>query len=203
MTTHRLPRSSRRGRFALAAWAGIACLASCGATEEAPKARTASPLEQQQVPAPSAPRGEETPSDKPKDGAFDELQEEVTDVLFPRPISKNVPSRTCTKDEECGDGFCDRTACAPIWTWRTGIGQRCGPNTKVLDCGSRLCIDGRCRSCLSHAECPKMFPACGRNGTRSDPRGNGCGALGFHEVGLPPEPPPPVPLPAPSSTPSP
>jgi hypothetical protein len=203
MSAHSLRRSCRQILFALAAGVSIPGLCACGATEEVPKARVTSPVQQSDLPVPaSAAWAEETPSDKPKEKAFSEFDEEVTDVLFPRRLSKSVPSRTCTKDEECGDGFCDRTACAPIWTWRTGIGQRCGPNTRVLDCGSRLCIDGRCRSCLSHAECPKAFPACGRNGTPSDPRGNSCSGLGLKEVGLPLEPPPPTPLPAPSSTPS-
>jgi hypothetical protein len=203
MAAHALCRAFRCGRFALAAGAVLTYLCACGATEEAPKARIASPLEQQQVPAPSTHRAEETPIDKPKERVFDELQEEVTDALFPRPISKNVPSRTCTKDEECGDGFCDRTACARIWTWRAGIGQRCGPNTKVSDCGSRLCIDGRCRSCLFHAECPKEFGVCGSDGNWAGPLGNGCSGYGPKQVGLPSEPPPPAPLPVPSSTPAP
>ncbi len=203
MAAHAPHRDSRHGLLALAAGAGLAGLCACGATEEAPKARVVSPVEKSFVPVEApAPSGEGTPTEKPKDRAFSELDEEATDVLFPRPLSKHVPNRTCTKDEECGDGFCDRTACAPIWTWRTKIGQRCGPNTKVLDCGSRICIDGRCRSCLSHAECPKQLAVCNSVGTWSEPLGNACVARGLMP-GLQPEPPPPQPLPAPSSTASP
>lgn len=68
-----------------------------------------------------------------------------------RPWSKNVPSRGCSKDKECGDGFCDRGRCAAIWTSGISYGQRC----KVAgDCAAiYLCIDGRCRSCVSDAEC--------------------------------------------------
>jgi hypothetical protein len=69
-----------------------------------------------------------------------------------RPWSKNVPERRCAKDEECGDGFCDRGRCAAIWTYRERYGQRCEEDEW---CGRSLCIDGRCRSCVSDEECAK------------------------------------------------
>jgi hypothetical protein len=69
-----------------------------------------------------------------------------------RPWSKNVPERSCTKDDECGDGFCDRGRCAAIWTHRERYGQRCESDRW---CGGYLCIDGRCRSCASDEECTR------------------------------------------------
>jgi hypothetical protein len=79
-----------------------------------------------------------------------------------RPWSKNVPKRRCTNDDECGDGFCDRGRCAAIWTSTQSLGQRCGWDRQ---CAFFLCIDGRCRSCASDAECkrsdvqdPKCIP---------------------------------------------
>jgi MYXO-CTERM domain-containing protein len=65
MTAYRLDKGVSHVRFTLVAWSGVACLAACGATEEAPKARAASAVEPQQVPAEAAPRADDTPSDKP------------------------------------------------------------------------------------------------------------------------------------------
>ncbi len=67
-----------------------------------------------------------------------------------KPWSKNVPKSACTKDDECGDGFCDRGHCAAIWTGDVSYGQRCRSNA---DCIVFLCLEGRCRSCVSTAEC--------------------------------------------------
>ena len=66
-----------------------------------------------------------------------------------RAWSKKVPKRSCTKDAECDDGFCDRGRCAAVWTC-TDYG---GPCKKSDDCGTRPCIDGRCRSCTSETDC--------------------------------------------------
>ncbi len=197
-------RSSSHGLFVLVAGVGIAVLTSCGATEETPKARVASPVDQQATPPASAPYVEDAPSKKPREPRLTEFDEDSLDTPFSRAWSKNVPSRTCSKDDECGDGFCDRTACAPIWIGRVGYGQRCGPDTRRLDCGGgRVCIDGRCRSCLAHAECPRKFAVCNRMDSPYHPNGNSCAVLGLKEVALPPEPPPPRPLPAPAAPPSP
>lgn len=74
------------------------------------------------------------------------IREDVETRLW----SKNVPERSCTHDNECGDGFCDRGRCAAVWTGAGILGQRCTTNAR---CVSYLCIDGRCRSCVSDAEC--------------------------------------------------
>ena len=78
-----------------------------------------------------------------------------------RAWSQNVPNRDCTNDGECGDGFCDRAGrCAAIWTCgQDRYGQRCihrePPPLEgyLLRHCNGICIDGRCRSCESDAEC--------------------------------------------------
>lgn len=68
-----------------------------------------------------------------------------------RAWSQKVPKRTCTKDTECGDGFCDRGRCAALWSCRQTYSRPCEATS---GCGPRyLCLDGRCRSCISNAEC--------------------------------------------------
>jgi hypothetical protein len=111
----------------------------------------------------------------------------------PHALSQSVPDRYCREDGECGDGFCDRGRCAPIWQDR--YGQRC---TMTCQCEPYLCLEGRCRSCLHHAECNEMgLDVCGKDGRIITPWGNDCGGLGPHESHLPPEPvrPPPPPTP--------
>lgn len=65
--------------------------------------------------------------------------------------SKNVPDQDCSNDSECGDGFCDRGHCGAIETCSRGFGQRCELDKHCYG----LCIDGRCRSCISNVECEK------------------------------------------------
>lgn len=74
----------------------------------------------------------------------------IMDDCPDRAWSKNVPKRQCSKDEQCGDGFCDRGRCAAFWTCRGGYGIPC---EKDAHCSSYRCVDGRCRSCVSDAEC--------------------------------------------------
>jgi hypothetical protein len=109
-------------------------------------------------------------------------------------LSQQVSDRVCREDSECGDGFCDRGRCAPIW--EDTYGQRCTMNCQ---CGSFLCLWGRCRSCLHHAECIENGNVCGR-GQISSPLATDCGGLGPHETHLPREPvrPPPPSMPSPS-----
>jgi hypothetical protein len=199
-----LSRGFRHGILALAAGAGASALASCRATEEAPRGRLVSPAEQAPILAPvSWSELMRPPRDRPLKPGLTELDREIADDPVSRPWSKNVPRRACTKDDECGDGFCDRMGCAPIWTAEQRYGQRCGAFYDGSPCGSYLCIEGRCRSCLSHAECDHGG-VCGIKETVSERLGNLCfGGLGPHEVRLPPEPPPPVRLPASSGAPLP
>jgi hypothetical protein len=81
------------------------------------------------------------------------LDRAILDDCPERAWSKSVPDRRCTKDDECGDGFCDRGRCSPLWTCDARYGMRCEKNDH---CGDRPCIDGRCRSCASDTECAWM-----------------------------------------------
>lgn len=82
----------------------------------------------------------------------------------------SIPPRPCTKDEECLPGFCDRTTCAMPGRGFYGRenckpeepeppppplppGMKRGAPSAATDCGAYHCIDHRCRSCLSDAEC--------------------------------------------------
>jgi hypothetical protein len=77
----------------------------------------------------------------------------IMDDCPPRAWSKNVPKRRCTRDNECGDGFCDRERCAPLWTCRVELSRPC---EKSDHCYGSPCIEGRCRSCASDSECETL-----------------------------------------------
>ncbi len=74
----------------------------------------------------------------------------IADTCPRRPLSKNVPNRACTKDAECGDGFCDRGQCSAIYTCMQDLGSRCELDGQ---CPFLMCIEGRCRSCTTDEEC--------------------------------------------------
>ena len=108
-----------------------------------------------------------------------------------RALSQHVPDRTCSGESECGDGFCDRGRCAPIW--EDLYGQRC---TMTCQCGPFLCLEGRCMSCLHHTECVENGNTCAVYHPTSAVS-SGCGVLGMHSTHMPPEPvrpPPPATL---------
>jgi hypothetical protein len=94
------------------------------------------------------------------------------------PAKTNAAERGCKADQDCPSGFCDRGVCqAP-----SGIyGRPCqaaprGPDglrdSMLSVCGAYLCVDGRCRSCSSDAECrsevgsPKCYKLEGEPGMR-------------------------------------
>lgn len=78
------------------------------------------------------------------------LQKVISDTCPTQRWSQNVPDIPCTKDSECGDGFCDRGQCGPIWT----CGMRASlPCEKPEHCWDLLCIEGRCQSCVNDEEC--------------------------------------------------
>ena len=79
------------------------------------------------------------------------LEKIMADTCPEQVWSQYVPDIDCTKDSECGDGFCDRGHCNAIRTCALRVGQRC-VDDKQCD---GVCIDGRCRSCISDEECQK------------------------------------------------
>jgi len=129
----------------------IAAIASCSSVEPAPWGGHVE-YAGRQVTGPSS--SAQGPSPSSSVGPLSPLDWAIRKDCPPRPWSKNVPERACTKDSECGDGFCDRDHCAAIWTCNEKYGQRCyGPRRERSGSCDGLCIDGRCRTCLSDAEC--------------------------------------------------
>lgn len=191
----------------LAAGVGVGCLVSCSAAEDGPRSPVENAPERHRAAQVSSGAGissSATPppassnSIKPKAGAQDvealpcgARPMRYLGDLPPHFLSQNVPDRACGDDSECGDGFCDRGRCAPIWEdW---YGQRC---TQTCQCGSFLCLEGRCRSCLYHAECGKPKFVCSSYGVTTSKVSFGCGGvLGFRVTQMPPDPvrPPPTP----------
>jgi hypothetical protein len=99
----------------------------------------------------------------------------------------------CVDDNYCISRFCDRGSCAePVESW--SYGSRCDPNTTeegiVHDCGVYFCIDGRCRSCQSGAECKaaKGPPLCVDYRDRG--HGKRCGSVEPDRTPRPPAEPP-------------
>lgn len=184
-------RLYQRAFFSLVISISIAC-ASCSAADDAPGTQVGLPTARATIsPSAALPSSPSSPGTGPTqvDGA-------IARDWPPRPWSKNVPDRACAIDNECGDGFCDRGKCAPIWTWTHIYGQRCdalhsyhpetcpstpaGPRCDLMpSCGGYLCLDGRCRSCVSNDECVELL---GPRGECSDPgdgrAGRGCGRAG-------------------------
>lgn len=167
----------------LAVGVGLACVAACSSADEAPGGgRVEHPVEPRMplsasvastppisssgaMAPPSAaslaappPARQRTPSEVYEQSTGIQLSPADKTIMDDCPgysLSKNVPKRACTKDEQCGDGFCDRGHCAAIWTCTVEYGQRCEDDQK---CGVHyLCLEGRCRSCVTDAEC-KPYP---------------------------------------------
>ncbi len=108
-------------------------------------------------------------------------EKEIADICYRRPWSKNVPDRKCTKDNQCGDGFCDRGHCSAVYTCGQNLGFRCDAPTQ---CPSLLCINERCQSCVSDEECQKKmldpYGVCEPPGRRWSARG--CAVLGPNQA---------------------
>jgi hypothetical protein len=163
----------------LVSWVGLAGMAACSSSEEAPgggrvahpvtvnpgtggpPGTAAPPPSTSNAPRPSSAWVTPPPADSRPRRLNSEIYEQyrglkpspedkaILDDCPERAWSMYVPKRACTSDHECGDGFCDRDRCAAIWTCGERHGQRC---EKDMQCGV-LCVDGRCRSCASDAEC--------------------------------------------------
>jgi hypothetical protein len=184
--------------LALAAWLGVLGTAACSSSNDRPvivrieppsqpAPMPVSPAEPMSVSSaepmpvssaePTSDASPATPDERPVDERiFDDFHP------WPRALSKNVPDRACADDGECGDGFCDRGRCAAIWSWSVRYGQRCvnGKAAHISDyvpdeCDG-ICLAGRCRSCVSDAECVKYrrhrYAKCIPT---SDTRGRHCG----------------------------
>jgi len=164
----------------LVSWVGLAGMAACSSSEEAPgggrvahpvtvnpgtggpPGTAAPPPSTSNAPRPSSAWVTPPPADSRPRRLNSEIYEQyrglkpspedkaILDDCPERAWSKNVPNRACTFDNECGDGFCDRDRCAAIWTCGERHGQRC---EKDMQCPGEVCVDGRCRSCVSDVEC--------------------------------------------------
>jgi hypothetical protein len=179
----RVIRAHRKVAFmALAAWMGLSCTASCLSDHEAPVgARIKNPRQRAPIPATPAEESQEVKPAPPR-GPFSALDQVIADdcIFVPngpvlgRAWSQDVPERECTKDDECSDGFCDRGRCAAIWTCGHRYGQHCVDGKAAPSRGSEgqgcigLCLDGRCRSCVSDAECVEQY---GYSALRCNPQG--------------------------------
>jgi hypothetical protein len=167
--------------FGLAAWMGLGGMASCSLDDQAPgggrveypvepgsQAELGSmkaappptsiappPASAAEPPAPSVDRRPSPSEIFERDTGLklSPLEKVIAEDCPVRTWSKNVPQRRCTKDDECGDGFCDRDHCAPLWTCFQEHGRRCERDDH---CSFHPCIDGRCRSCVSDAECKRV-----------------------------------------------
>jgi len=163
------------GSFALLS---IATIASCSSLDPASEGGLIE-YAGSQVPVP--PSSAQGPSPASSVGPLSPLDWAIRNDWPPRPWSKNVPNRACTEDSECGDGFCDRDHCAAIWTSWEHYGQRCyGPRSEPSGSCDGLCIEGRCRTCLSDDECATAFgirrAVCDPHPSRGG--GRGCGLPG-------------------------
>ena len=178
--------------MALAAWVSLTCMASCLSGGETPAGgRVEHPQQRAPMPTASA-KGAQDVSPPPSRGPFSPLDTTIADDCLslpgagpglPRAWSQNVPDRDCTNDGECGDGFCDRGHCAAIWSCGERYGQRCEKGRTVPSrwvAGERcngICLEGRCRSCQSDAECVKEGASeCNR--ARDSSGGRLCGIPG-------------------------
>jgi hypothetical protein len=75
----------------------------------------------------------------------------------------NLPNGSaCKADHDCESGLCDRDICMDIGAPRSlSHGEACDPLPPMAQrsgrledpCGGYICLDGRCRSCISNEEC--------------------------------------------------
>jgi len=104
---------------------------------------------------------------EPTRGAASTSRDAATDTA---PSTGTPAPAGCRTDSECASGFCDRAQCsAPDEA--QAYGTACEPpvrdnqgrvDGKLYTCGAYVCIDGRCRSCASDAQCQAELgsPAC-------------------------------------------
>jgi hypothetical protein len=82
---------------------------------------------------------------------------------IPSPVLAKHTGEPCVHDADCPSGFCDRVTCGD---WSAFYGSPCAPpapDARPVDklperlCHGYLCLDGRCRSCQSDAECQSYY----------------------------------------------
>ena len=104
-----------------------------------------------------------------------------------------VTGEACAQDAYCLSGFCDLGMCTELFG-PLHYGFECTPDPPGAPpgrCGAYLCVEGRCRSCESDAQCRSLrgAPTCAF--FEADRPGKQCGRI---VEGLPPakpaEPPP-------------
>lgn len=81
--------------------------------------------------------------------ALSPLEKAIVDACPTRVWSQNVPHDECANDGDCGDGYCDRGHCDVIRTCGHFDGLPCDADGQCTG----ICLEGRCRGCLSNAEC--------------------------------------------------
>jgi hypothetical protein len=186
-------RTFRRIRSERLAVGGLlAGAASCGPIDEGPLGRHAEHPDLRAPKLLSSAAGTEDAGPPPHGGPFSLLDKAIAEdcthvpgVPMARPWSQHVPDRGCMNDGECGDGYCDRGRCAAIWTCDERLGQRCEKGDMVSIPGlvnhqcRGICLDGRCRSCVSDDECAKEL---GKPGLVCNP---GRERNGGHTCGVP------------------
>ena len=86
--------------------------------------------------------------------AFSALQKAIVDACPERVWSQNVVHDECTRDADCGDGYCDRGHCDVIRTCGHFEGLPCDADEQCAG----VCFEGRCRSCTAKEECEKKDP---------------------------------------------
>src|SRR4051812_24670474 len=82
------------------------------------------------------------------------------------PDKRKAAGEECAHDADCQARFCDRNVCVDLYKKRK-LGGECAPRSHAdsADAGppdrgcsvGRLCMEGRCRSCTSDAECQSYF----------------------------------------------
>jgi hypothetical protein len=116
------------------------------------------------------------------------------------PDRPKAGGEACLHDADCGSNFCDRDVCMELYRkrWLGGVCEPHPPSSSPdgglpdRGCGPYLCLDGRCRSCTSNAECQSYFGAgeCVGWGL-GDPENSKPGMLCWPMPKLEPAPPPP------------
>jgi hypothetical protein len=162
-----------------ARWLLLAC-AACSADQGSAESPTTKPRPTQSGsevrPAPTTPLAPPAPPAAPEPPAL--LAPTATE---PAP-TESANKRTCVTDGDCFPDFCDRGVCGELMA-RGNYGRECEPppppqpkkpepplppgvvrapkaDFGVDICSGYLCIDQRCRSCQSDAECDPGLSTC-------------------------------------------